>query len=62
MPVPLASLAATTLATFAARRSLGSRRLEAVAADEGAASERPVVCPAAGEHVAGGDGGGRATS
>ena len=37
MPVPLASLAATTLATFAARRSLGSRRLEAVAADEGAA-------------------------
>ena len=37
MPIPLASLAATTLATFAARRSLGSRRLEAVAADEGAA-------------------------
>jgi predicted dehydrogenase len=37
MPVPLDSLAATTLATFAARRSLGSRRLEAVAADEGAA-------------------------
>ena len=35
MPIPLASLAATTLATFAAQRSLGSRRLEAVAIDEG---------------------------
>ena len=33
MPIPLASLAATTQATFAARRSLGSRRLEAVAGD-----------------------------
>jgi predicted dehydrogenase/threonine dehydrogenase-like Zn-dependent dehydrogenase len=31
MPVPLASLVATTRATFAARRSLASRRLEAVA-------------------------------
>jgi predicted dehydrogenase len=30
MPVPLASLVATTRATFAARRSLASRRLEAV--------------------------------
>jgi predicted dehydrogenase/threonine dehydrogenase-like Zn-dependent dehydrogenase len=37
MPIPLASLVATTQATFAARRSLGSRRPEAVAADEGAA-------------------------
>ena len=37
MPIPLASLVATTQATFAARRSLGSRRLEAVAADAGAA-------------------------
>jgi len=37
MPVPLASLVATTRATFAARRSLGSRRLEPVAADEGQA-------------------------
>ena len=33
MPIPLESLAATTLATFAARRSLASRRLEAVASD-----------------------------
>ena len=33
MPIPLESLAATTLATFAARRSLASRRLEAVAGD-----------------------------
>jgi predicted dehydrogenase/threonine dehydrogenase-like Zn-dependent dehydrogenase len=31
MPIPLESLMATTLATFAARRSLASRRLEAVA-------------------------------
>ncbi|HEX6785896.1 MAG TPA: Gfo/Idh/MocA family oxidoreductase, partial [Acidimicrobiales bacterium] len=37
MPIPLASLAATTLATFAAQRSLGSRRLEAVATAEGTA-------------------------
>jgi predicted dehydrogenase len=36
MPVPLESLVATTRATFAARRSLASRRLEAVA-DGGAA-------------------------
>ena len=36
MPIPLASLVATTRATFAARRSLASRRLEAVA-DGGAA-------------------------
>jgi predicted dehydrogenase/threonine dehydrogenase-like Zn-dependent dehydrogenase len=36
MPVPLASLVATTRATFAARRSLASRRLEAVA-DQGPA-------------------------
>jgi predicted dehydrogenase/threonine dehydrogenase-like Zn-dependent dehydrogenase len=33
MPIPLKSLVATTLAMFAARRSLGSRRLEAVAGD-----------------------------
>ncbi|HET9556986.1 MAG TPA: hypothetical protein VFS70_07595, partial [Actinomycetota bacterium] len=33
MPIPLESLAATTLATFAARRSLASRRLEAVSGD-----------------------------
>jgi len=33
MPVPLESLVATTLATFAARRSLASRRLESVAGD-----------------------------
>jgi hypothetical protein len=31
MPIPLASLVATTRATFAARRSLASRRLETVA-------------------------------
>ena len=37
MPIPLASLVATTQATFAVRRSLGSRRLEVVAADEGPA-------------------------
>ena len=37
MPTPLVSLAATTLATFAAQRSLGSRRLEAVVVDEGTA-------------------------
>ena len=37
MPIPLASLVATTRATFAACRSLASRRLEAVAADGGAA-------------------------
>ena len=37
MPITLASLVATTQATFAARRSLASRRPEAVAADEGAA-------------------------
>ena len=36
MPVPLASLVATTRATFAARRSLASRRREAVA-DQGPA-------------------------
>jgi predicted dehydrogenase/threonine dehydrogenase-like Zn-dependent dehydrogenase len=39
MPIPLASLAATTLATFAARRSLVSRRLEAVAGDGPAGPE-----------------------
>ena len=33
MPIPLQSLVATTLATFAARRSLASRRLESVASD-----------------------------
>ena len=33
MPIPLESLVATTLATFAARRSLASRRLEAVAGE-----------------------------
>jgi predicted dehydrogenase/threonine dehydrogenase-like Zn-dependent dehydrogenase len=33
MPIPLESLVATTLATFAARRSLASRRLESVASD-----------------------------
>jgi predicted dehydrogenase len=33
MPIPLQSLVATTLATFAARRSLASRRLESVAPD-----------------------------
>jgi predicted dehydrogenase len=37
MPIPLASLVATTQATFAARRSLASRRLEPVAAEEGGA-------------------------
>jgi predicted dehydrogenase/threonine dehydrogenase-like Zn-dependent dehydrogenase len=42
MPTPLASLLATTRATFAARRSLASRRLEAVAPGEGS-----VVGPAA---------------
>ena len=42
MPIPLASLLATTRATFAARRSLASRRLEAVAPGEGS-----VVGPAA---------------
>jgi hypothetical protein len=31
MPIPLTSLVATTRATFAARRSLASRRLETVA-------------------------------
>jgi predicted dehydrogenase/threonine dehydrogenase-like Zn-dependent dehydrogenase len=36
MPIPLASLVATTRATFAARRSLASRRLEAVAGEESA--------------------------
>ncbi len=46
MPIPLASLVATTLATFAARRSLGSRRLEAVAGD-GFAGPEPA--PAADE-------------
>ncbi len=40
MPIPLESLAATTLATFAARRSLASRRLEAVASD-GSAGRAP---------------------
>jgi predicted dehydrogenase/threonine dehydrogenase-like Zn-dependent dehydrogenase len=39
MPIPLASLVATTMTTFAARRSLGSRRLEVVA-DEVADDER----------------------
>ena len=33
MPIPLESLVATTLATFAASRSLASRRLESVASD-----------------------------
>jgi len=36
MPIPLASLTATTLATFAARRSLGSRCLEPVVESEAA--------------------------
>jgi predicted dehydrogenase/threonine dehydrogenase-like Zn-dependent dehydrogenase len=39
MPIPLESLVATTLATFAARRSLVSRRLEAVAGDGPAGPE-----------------------
>jgi hypothetical protein len=39
MPTPLVSLAATTLATFAARRSLGSRRLEAVDASTRSTAE-----------------------
>ena len=68
MPIPLESLVATTLATFAARRSLASRRLEAVAGDgsarlgsgpatmEACRREPWVVCPAAGQHVASGDG------
>jgi predicted dehydrogenase/threonine dehydrogenase-like Zn-dependent dehydrogenase len=38
MPIPLESLLATTLATFTARRSLASRRLEAVAGDGSPAS------------------------
>jgi predicted dehydrogenase/threonine dehydrogenase-like Zn-dependent dehydrogenase len=33
MPIPIESLVTTTLATFAARRSLSSRRLESVAGD-----------------------------
>ena len=33
MPIPLESLVATTLATFAARPQPGSRRLEAVAGE-----------------------------
>jgi predicted dehydrogenase len=37
MPTSLDSLSATTLATFAAQRSVGSRRLEAVVVDEGVA-------------------------
>jgi predicted dehydrogenase/threonine dehydrogenase-like Zn-dependent dehydrogenase len=37
MPIPLASLLATTRATFAAGRSLGSRRVEPVTPDPGAA-------------------------
>ena len=41
MPVPLASLVATTRATFAARRSLASRRLEAVDADHAEATPAP---------------------
>jgi predicted dehydrogenase/threonine dehydrogenase-like Zn-dependent dehydrogenase len=41
MPIPLASLVATTRATFAARRSLASRRLEAVAADHAEATPAP---------------------
>ena len=40
MPIPLASLVATTRATFAARRSLASRRLENVA-DEDAPEQEP---------------------
>jgi predicted dehydrogenase/threonine dehydrogenase-like Zn-dependent dehydrogenase len=36
MPIPLESLVATTLATFTARRSVASRRLEATAGDEAA--------------------------
>ena len=39
MPIPLASLVATTRATFAARRSLASRRLETVAEVEPAGWE-----------------------
>ena len=38
MPIPLESLLSTTLATFTARRSLASRRLEAVAGDGSPAS------------------------
>jgi hypothetical protein len=37
MPIPLASLLATTRATFAAGRSLASRRAEPVTPDPGAA-------------------------
>jgi hypothetical protein len=49
MPIRLASLAATTLATFAAGRGLASRRLEAVVGDRFAGQE-PV--PAADEGTA----------
>jgi hypothetical protein len=35
MPIPLASLLATTRATFAAGRSLASRRVEPVTPDPG---------------------------
>ena len=38
MPIPLESLVATTLATFAAGRSLASRRLEAVVREGSAAA------------------------
>jgi len=38
MPIPLESLVATTLATFAASRSLASRRLEAVVREGSAAA------------------------
>ena len=41
MPIPLASLVATTRATFAARRSLASRRLEPVAPEAGPARLEP---------------------
>jgi predicted dehydrogenase len=41
MPVPLASLVATTRATFAGRRSLASRRLEPVADDHAGVSPAP---------------------
>jgi predicted dehydrogenase/threonine dehydrogenase-like Zn-dependent dehydrogenase len=43
MPIPLASLVATTRATFAARRSLASRRLEAVAVDHAEATTGPAA-------------------
>ena len=68
MPIPLESLVATTLATFAAACSLASRRLEAVAgggpaeassglADDGGTDmSASAVRASAGQHVASGDG------